>query len=139
MGVDWGVVATIVVVVKGLWDILRERHKPALDLSALDSNIAQAAHISVQNLLEAMAQLQKRLDNIEKSEKRLRQEVQDIGYVMVSVRHSNDELRSFIERLLKFSQGLLGVLREHSIESDIEQATLERFRAEFSGLPLEPK
>lgn len=139
MNIDWGQLAVAIVVLKGLWDIWKERRKPALDLSTFDTNVAQAANISVKSLLEAMAQLQKRLDTVEASERRIRTELQHMGLLMTEARHNNEILRGLLERVLSFAQGLIGVLHSNNIETDIKVAELERFREEFARTSTEPK
>ena len=105
--VDWGVVATVTVIAKGAWDIYKERRKPALDLSTLEANVAQAANISVRSLLEATAHMQKRIDELGKSERIIRTDLQDMGQRLGQIRTVRDRQRVIISKLFLMIQNYI--------------------------------
>ena len=136
--IDWGIVATIVVVVKGLWDIYKERHQPSLDLSSLDNNIAQAANISIKSLLEAMAQLQKEVDELKLANRGLRNDVQNMGQNIGRFRVIREKQNNIIARLVALLQVFQIRLEELGQETKEEAYKLDKIKEEISQIGTGP-
>ena len=130
MDIDWGVVATVTIIAKGVWDIYKERHKLSLDLSSLDTNVAQAANISIKTVLESLKHVQGEVEILKQSNKVMRQDIQTMGRSLGQLRQEREWYRGLTNSLLGLVITMLARLRELSQPVEEENRLYEELKKE---------